>query len=120
MGDSAGALWGGSNSLVIPVLLTADGAGGAVFGSGSAEATPKFHFSAPGFPSAGAQASEGSSSGRTGTAAGTDVASIPKPIYPKESRGLGGEGEVVLEVGVKVEGWVGEVKVVQDPGDGRR
>src|SRR5881398_3696097 len=42
MGDSAGALAGGSDSLVIPVLLTADGNGGAVFGSGGAEVTPKF------------------------------------------------------------------------------
>src|SRR5439155_12313588 len=102
------------------VLLTADGAGGAVFGSGSAEATPKFHFSAPGFPSAGAQASEGSSSGRTGTATGTDVASIPQPIYPKESRRRGEQGKVLLEVEVKADGTIGEIKILEHPGHVRQ
>ena len=64
MGDSVGLLSGGSDSLVIPVLLTADGAGGAAFGSGGAAATPRLHFSAPSFPSGGWQATEGSSSRR--------------------------------------------------------
>jgi TonB family protein len=108
LGDSAG-------SVATPLLMTADGAGGAIFGS-DASVTPKFSFKAPSFPSSD---SANASSGRAGASSGTDVASIPQPIYPKESRQRGEQGTVLLEVEIKSDGSIGHIKVLEHPGHER-
>src|SRR6266700_1098420 len=78
----------GEKNSTPPRIHLVYGAGGPVIGSGRAAATPMFRFAPPSFASGGSegsQASQASSSGRTGTANGTDMATIPQPIYPKES-----------------------------------
>lgn len=45
-----------------------------------------------------------------------DSRGVPIPTYPAESRRLGEEGLVVLEVQVRADGTVGEVRVTSDPG----
>ena len=47
------------------------------------------------------------------------MASIPQPIYPKESRRLGEQGKVLLEVEIKSDGSIGEIKVLEHPGHER-
>ena len=44
------------------------------------------------------------------------VVSIPQPIYPKEARRRGEQGTVLLEVEVKADGSIGEIKILQHPG----
>ena len=116
MGGSSSALGGGASQLATPLLMTADGAGGPMIFGGEPSASPKFHFSAPSFASSDAA---GGSSGRAGAASGTDVASIPQPIYPKESRRLGEQGKVLLEVEINSDGTIGEIKVIEHPGHER-
>ena len=116
IGGSFDSLANASTSLVTPLLLTADGAGTALGVSSGSSVTPTFHFSAPSFPSADSSAF---SSGRSGASSGTDVASIPQPIYPKESRRLGEQGTVLLEVEIKSDGSIGEIKILRHPGHER-
>ncbi|HEV8607016.1 MAG TPA: energy transducer TonB, partial [Tepidisphaeraceae bacterium] len=106
-----------STSINAPLLLTANGSDSPAFGVASS-ATPKFNFTAPTFPSSnGSESSESSTtSTRPGTQSGTDVASIPQPIYPKESRRRGEQGTVILEVEIKPDGSIGEITIVHDAG----
>ncbi len=116
MGGSVSKLGDAASQVATPLLMTADGAGGAGFGTQSPAVVPKFHYSAPSFATSDAA---GNASGRAGAASGTDVAAIPQPIYPKESRRLGEQGKVLLEVEIRSDGSIGEVKVIEHPGHER-
>jgi len=115
MGGTSSALRDAASQLATPLLMTADGGGGAIGPGGESSPSPKFHLSAPSFPSN----DSAGSSGRSGTTSGTDVASIPQPIYPKESRQRGEQGTVLLEVEIKSDGSIGEIKIIQHPGHER-
>ena len=98
--------------IAAPLLMTADGDGRGLAVSLGSEATPRFNIKAPVMDAA-------ASSGKSGTASGTDVASIPQPIYPKESLRLKEQGTVLLEVEIKSDGSIGEIKILQHPGHER-
>jgi TonB family protein len=115
MGGSVSALGDAASQLATPLLMTADGGDGGIGSGGEAPVVPKFHYSAPGFASEDAEGS----SGRAGASSGTDVASIPRPIYPKESRKRGEQGTVLLEVVIGSDGSIGEIKIIQHPGHER-
>jgi protein TonB len=114
MSGSVSSLRDAASQMATPLLMTADGAGAPMF-AGESWPTPKFRFSPPNYPSSDPP----SASGRSGTTSGTDVASIPQPIYPKESRRLGEQGTVLLEVEIKSDGSIGEIKILQHPGHER-
>lgn len=115
MGGSVSKLGDAASPLATPLLMTADGTGGAGFGTESPGAVPRFHYSAPSFAAGDA----GSSASQAGAASGTDVASIPQPIYPKESRQRGEQGKVLLEVQILSDGSIGQIKVLEHPGHER-
>jgi TonB family protein len=114
MGGLVSSLRDAASQVATPLLMTADGTGAPMFG-GESSPSPKFRFSPPTLPSS----DPASASGRSGTTSGTDVASIPQPIYPKESRRLGEQGTVLLEVEIKSDGSIGEIKILQHPGHER-
>lgn len=115
MEASVSKLGDAASHLATPLLLTADGAGGGSFGIETPSVVPRFQYSAPSFASNDSV----SSAGRAGVASGTDVASIPQPIYPKESRRRGEQGTVLLEVEIKSDGSIGQIKVLEHPGHDR-
>jgi TonB family protein len=115
MGGTPSKLGDAASQLATPLLLTADGAGGGGFGVENPAPVPRFHYSAPSFASNDAA----SGAGRAGVASGTDVTSIPQPIYPKESRRKGEQGTVLLEVVIKSDGSIGDIKVIEHPGHER-
>jgi TonB family protein len=115
MGGSVSSLPDVASRLATPLLITADGGGSSIVPGGESSLAPKFHFSAPSFPSN----ESASLSGRSGASSGTDVAVIPQPIYPKESRRRGEQGTVLLEVEIKPDGSIGEIRIVQNPGHER-
>jgi TonB family protein len=47
---------------------------------------------------------------------GAEVADFPAPEYPPQSRGLGEEGFLLLEVEILPDGRAGKVRVLHDPG----
>ncbi len=53
---------------------------------------------------------------RTGIAAGAEVADFAAPEYPPQSRRLGEEGLVLLEVEILPDGRAGRVRILHDPG----
>ncbi len=110
-GESFDSAIGVGPNMDAPSLMTASGGDAALFAS-NVEDVPKFSFKAP-------MIEGGASSGRSGTASGTDVASIPQPIYPKESLKLKEQGTVLLEVEIKPDGSIGEIKILQHPGHER-
>jgi protein TonB len=116
MGGSTSALRDATSQLATPLLMTADGAGAPMVVGREESPTPRFHFLPPSFLS-----SDGANSswGRAGAASGTDVALIPQPIYPKESKRRGEQGTVLLEVQIKSDGSIGEIKVLEHPGHER-
>ena len=55
----------------------------------------------------------------TGVDRGADLADLPSPVYPPDSRRRGEQGTVVLEIEILANGRVGEIRVIESPGHPR-
>ncbi len=103
---------GNTSPSAAPLLLSADGSNSPLIGVPS-NAVPTVKKSAPILPSTNPPLSP---SGRSGASTGTDLSTIPQPVYPKESRRRGEQGTVVLEVKIHPDGRLGDITIVHDAG----